>query len=157
MGIIHPFMSWVIIHYHYLVSVVSKIKFYGHKGIRAEHSTTKRQKWPNRKYLLIYLLICAVSSRRRSLWWSSKCRQFLFCLPNRKCQKLHAWNWLICAVCIGMGFLGMRNTMVNPKVWSIPVLRARQEVPASIFPTDFATWNFQELFSFEQRVDNWQC
>ena len=33
-----------------------------------------------------------------TLWWSWKCRYFLFCLPNRKCHRFPACNWLICTV-----------------------------------------------------------
>ena len=63
-------------------------------------------------------------------WWSQKCRYFLFCSPNRKCQRFPACNWLICAVFSGRRFLWMRNTMVKPKMSLLPVLLTKQEVPA---------------------------
>ena len=31
-------------------------------------------------------------------WWNSKWLHFLFFLPNRKCQRFPADNWLICAI-----------------------------------------------------------
>ena len=65
-----------------------------------------------------------------TLWWSRKCRHFLFCSPNRKCQHFPVRNWFICAVFSGRGFLGITNTMTKLKMMSLPVLLAKQEVPA---------------------------
>ena len=65
-----------------------------------------------------------------TLWWSHKCCHFLFCSPNRKCPHFPACNCLIHTAFSGRGLLGMRNTMVKPKMSLLPVLLPKQEVPA---------------------------
>ena len=63
-------------------------------------------------------------------WWSQKCCCFLFCLPNRKCQRFPACNWLIRAIFSRRRLLWMRKAMVKLKMASLPVLLPKQEVPA---------------------------
>ena len=41
-----------------------------------------------------------------------------------------ACYWFICTVFTGNGFLGMWNTMANPKMLSLPALLNKREVPA---------------------------